>query len=172
MSKNYKSWGTAQDHTYEQYPGAPVPERRGRPKIDKTIKKNIITYLKDDENSYLSANKLAVIKKKGLKTQVPVRYMNKSVTSLYHFWVLNRQREEKEICSKSTFVKILKSLKFIKKSKKDTDMCHICVNGEKNLKKLNLLLLKNNKTEEEKNIIDKLILWNTYLNQHKNISAH
>lgn len=172
MSKNYKSWGTAQDHTSEQYPGAPVPERRGRPKIDKTIKKDIIKYLKDDENSYLSANKLAVIKKKGLKTQVPVRYRNKSVTCLYHFWVLNRQREEKDICSKSTFVKILKSLKFIKKPKKDTDMCHICVNGEKNLKRLNLLLLKNNKTEEEKKLIDKLILWNTFLNQHKNISAH
>jgi hypothetical protein len=158
MSNNRKSWHTAQKHSSELYAGAPVPEKRGRNNLEVEIGESIITFLKSSDNTYPASNRSVYMGKdlSGEKIWTPVIYRNKSVACLYDFWVLKRKNEQKKICCQSKFRETLKKLKYIKKPKKSTDMCHICESGKKIIKKLSLLNENKNQSKNEEIEVKKL----------------
>jgi len=139
ISKNLKGWETAQKHSSELFPGAPVPEKRGRKKIKIEMAKSILHFINKDDHSYPSSNRMVKMGKKNTKKgkiDVPVIYRNKSISSLYDFWCLERKGQNKKICSETRFRSILKACKYFKKPKKSTDMCQICESGKKAIIKL------------------------------------
>jgi hypothetical protein len=79
------------------------------------------------------------------KFDVPVKYRNKSISSLYDFWCLSRKENNQKICSETKFRNILKVLKYLKKPKKSTDMCDICEKGKKAIKKIPIYEKKRNR---------------------------
>jgi hypothetical protein len=128
--------------------------------------KSITKFLRSDEHSYPSSNRVIQLPK--IK-DVPVRYRNKSINSLYHFWVLERNNANERICCETKFRSVLKICKWIKKPKKGTDMCHICVSGKKNEKDLvNLEKIKNPNTSQ-KLLLEKLKERKELYKDHKNI---
>jgi hypothetical protein len=148
ISKNLKGWETAQKHSSELFPGAPVPEKRGRKKIKKEVAKSIIKFVNLDDHSYPSSNRTIKMGSKNYKRgkfDVPVKYRNKSVSSLYDFWCLSRKENNQKICSETKFRNILKVLKYLKKPKKSTDMCDICEKGKKAIKKIPIYEKKRNR---------------------------
>jgi len=139
ISKNLKGWETAQKHSSELFPGAPVPEKRGRKKIKIEMAKSVLHFINKDDHSYPSSNRMVKMGKKNTKKgkiDVPVIYRNKSISSLYDFWCLERKGQNKKICSETRFRSILKACKYFKKPKKSTDMCQICESGKKAIIKL------------------------------------
>ncbi len=63
-------------------------------------------------------------------------------------------------------------MKYLKKPKKDTDMCHICESGKKNEKRLATLKNKKDLSEKEKTLLKKYKLIEELFVEHIKIVEH
>jgi hypothetical protein len=163
-----ESWATAGAHE----PGKQVVENRGRKQLPAAIFRKIKKFIECDELTRPSSYQ--TIKKGDVFT--PVRYLNETIKESF-FKFIKKYPQFK--ISESAFRKILKTLKHIKKAKKQTDKCELCVCGkniEKQISSLNATLTNpkvggNYKKRLNSELSHKTALFDNYL-QHKSDAAH
>ena len=121
-----RAFASANSHARENFPGAAITEKRGRP-VKKTTDfiASVTSFAKS--HSYPAANRTVKINHE----VVPVRFLNHGYKLLYALFL---QRHNGKI-SYTTFRDTIP--KYFKKPRKDTDMCGICVHGKKSVIKLN-----------------------------------
>lgn len=105
-----------------------MKERRGRRPISQEVIQRITNHALSDEMSRPAANR--TVKGRSNEEQVPVRYKNCSDVKSYAKYKQTELAAQRKPCSPATFKNILKTIKNLKKSKKATDMCEICVEGK------------------------------------------
>jgi len=132
------AWKSAKVHSDHFIPGAQVEESRGRKKISKVVVENIRKFLCNEKISRLAANRTVKI---GLKV-INVRYLNTSVSDTYQAWIEKCKKSGFKKISLANFRKLISQLKFIKKPKKESDKCEICVSGRVIEKKIGKLSIK------------------------------
>ena len=124
-----KAWHTAGKHSFTSYAGAPVREDRGRMSLSPVIVNSIKHCVLSDEMSRPAANR--TVKSTDSEEQVPVRYRNFSQKDSFHMWRSKQQSSGAPTCSKSSFIKVLKTIRHLKKARIETDKCEICVEGKR-----------------------------------------
>ena len=129
ISKNYRAWKIAREHSTKLYPGAPVPETRGRKKLT-NIAKSILDFVISDKHSYLSSRTVYNMKKYSKdgdlnqgREMVQVRYRNMPISKLFELWKEKRGKHSQPACELSFFRKKVYEMRFLKKPKKK----QICV---------------------------------------------
>ena len=128
ISSNYRAWKIATEHSRNLYPGAPVPEKRGRKAISNLVLQSIKKFVCSDTYSYLGSkqvyNDKKYIKKNVLnpnRKKVNVRYRNCTISKLYFSWKEQCKNEGTYFCSATQFRQVLKlRVKYLKKPKKQT----------------------------------------------------
>ena len=58
ISSNYRAWKIATEHSRNLYPGAPVPEKRGRKAIANSVLQSIKKFVCSDTYSYLGSKQV------------------------------------------------------------------------------------------------------------------
>ena len=170
ISSSYKSWNTAKQHCVENHAGSPVVENRGRKGISKKIKSNIKKFVSLENCSYLGSKLVyngpklidGIFNEKRKKINVRYRYF--SMSKLYGMWKKNCKENAKDYCPMTQFRKIIADLKFLKKPKTKTDMCSICVEGEKLSAKL-----EKEKDKKKRKVLEKRI---KLYNRHREDELH
>jgi hypothetical protein len=169
FSCSSEAWTTANTHT----PGGKVSESRGRKKQKNNVLKKIKDFVECDDISRPSSYQ-TIQKNKG-EVVIPVRYFNTTIKESYELFCNNYPSI---LISESNFRKQVKSLKHLKKAKKQTDKCQICVAGKKIEKKIKNLKEKldrevnetlHNKLDNE--MKQSTVLYDNYL-QHRKDASH
>ena len=119
-------WKISTEHSSNLYPGAPVPEKRGRKAIANSVLQSIKKFVCSDTYSYLGSkqvyNDKKYIKKNVLnpnRKKVNVRYRNCTISKLYFSWKEQCKNEGTYFCSSTQFRQVLKlRVKFLKNPKK------------------------------------------------------
>jgi hypothetical protein len=92
ISSNYRAWKISTEHSSKFYPGAPVPETRGRKK--KTgVEDSILEFVVNDKYSYISNRTVYNMNKytvegnlNSTREKVQVRYRNLPISKLFELW--------------------------------------------------------------------------------------
>ena len=98
------------------------------------------------------------------REKINVRYRYFSISKLYGMWKKNCKENAKDYCPMTQFRKIITDLKFLKKPKTKTDMCSICVEGEKLSAKL-----EKEKDNKKRKVLEKRI---KLYNRHREDELH
>ena len=126
------TWKSSQVHAEKNYPGSPVKKKSGgRQILSADIKESVQKFMKTKKMSHPAANRTVLVLKNGQKVRTPVRYRDTTITEAHQRWKLMRSKLRKPVTSLSSFRKVTKSIKNLKKPKKETDKCHLCVHGKK-----------------------------------------
>lgn len=167
-----RAWTEAGKHAEENFPGAPVQEKRGRRGLSDEIKESIKAHALSLRMSYPAANRTIKVKTPEGKVTTAVVYKSTTDTESFQIWKADREKEGKRVCSESSFRKVLKTITHLKKAKKETDKCEICVEGKKVQLKLNNLSKKNNLSTEEKKLLKKLKRRLRLFTKHRKSAEH
>ena len=172
FSCSFDAWKTAGNFNKNHTPGSYIPSNGGRQKTDPLILKDISDFALSKENCRPSPNRTVKVGKgKGNKEDVPVSYLNTSVSEAYHKWRRQRTQAKAKVVSEPVFRAHLKTIKELKKAKKATDMCAICVTGKKVEAELNKMRRRLIKSSLKKRF-EKLKQLNKNYQQHKHDQEH
>lgn len=130
-----RAFANARNHAEEHYPGAPVVYNGGRPRISDEVRERVKNFYR--ENSYLSSSKTIKIREgKDRSTKIiPVRICEYPGMTLFSMF---RSQYPDISIKKSSFFELRPPE--IKKPKKLTDLCDICVEGKRARCQLSKLL--------------------------------
>lgn len=173
-----KAWKSAGLHSICSYPGANVKENRGRCALSQDMVQRIKKHVLSDSMSRPASNRTMKItnSSSGDAERVVVRFKNFSDGDAYNIWKEQEEEQKRGICSESSFRKILKTIPHLKKARKETDKCEICVEGKKNELKLNEILRKSNRrrliTLKDRDERQKLRGYIELYEKHKSDNVH
>jgi hypothetical protein len=138
-----------------------------------------------DEYSYLGTkqvfdkNKYFEGKINSNRKKVTIRYRNCTISKLYFCWTKYCLDNNLSYCASTQFRKVIENLKIIKKPKKKSDMCAICVDGQKAKRQITsetneyrIELLNEKISLYERHVNDYTHQRNEFNSQKDNVSTH
>jgi len=131
---SYPNLQSANNHSIQHGPGAPVPKPTPpakKRKISDDLQNQIKDFFLSDEISRMAPNRTILKKIDGMKVPTTVQYLECTISNAYQKF---KGQNLNIRCSESTFRRYMP--KEIKKARRATDMCPICQVGRRKKSKL------------------------------------